>query len=103
MLRVYIAASLAQAHLVQQMLASAGIRSRVLNEYSSGGLGELAATSTWPEVWIDREQQTALARRLIADFESRVDEEKPCAGCGEPNPTTFDICWRCDEPLPVST
>jgi ribosomal protein L40E len=101
-LRIYVAASLSQAHLVQQMLLAAGIPSRVLNEHSGGALGELASTSVWPEVWIDRDQQADLASQLITELESRADEEQICATCGEINPSTFEICWRCDEQFPVT-
>mgnify|MGYP003322736042 FL=1 len=102
MQRVYIASSLSEARLVQQMLLGAGVRAQIFNEHASGALGELAATSVWPEIWIDREQQLDLARDLIAQYESAPDENLTCTNCGEINPATFETCWHCDQRLPVA-
>ena len=57
MQRVFIASGLSEAQLVRQMLETAGVPVRVLNGHASGGLGELPATETWPELWVEREHQ----------------------------------------------
>ena len=69
MQRVYTASTLSEARLVQQMLEAVGIHCHTFNEHAAGGLGELAATAVWPEVWIVREQQCALARSIIEEYE----------------------------------
>ncbi|MCP4811855.1 MAG: DUF2007 domain-containing protein, partial [Planctomycetaceae bacterium] len=49
---MYTASTLAEAHLVRQLLDSAGIEARVFNENAHAALGELPATETWPQVWV---------------------------------------------------
>lgn len=100
MQRVFIASGLSEAQLVRQMLETAGVPVRVLNGHASGGLGELPATETWPELWVEREHQLAHARSLIRDYESASDQTVDCGTCSEANPATFEICWHCREPLP---
>ena len=41
MRRVYTAATLPEAHLIRQLLESAGINARVFNENAQGAIGEL--------------------------------------------------------------
>ncbi len=101
MQRVFIASGISEARLVEQMLETAGVSVRLLNAHASGGLGELPATETWPEVWVEREHQWAYARSLIRDYEHAPDQTVTCKSCTESNPVTFEICWNCREPLPV--
>ncbi len=103
MQRIFTASGIGEARLVQQMLEAAGVRAQIFNDHASGALGELPATETWPEVWIERESQSALARALISGYESAPDEAVSCRGCGESNPVTFETCWHCRQPLPDRT
>lgn len=100
MRRVFTASGLGEARLVAQMLEAAGVRAQVFNDHAAGALGELPATETWPEVWIERDHQLATARSLIAGYESAPDQTVLCQDCGESNPVTFEICWQCRQPLP---
>ena len=90
---------MSEARLVQQMLEAVGIRCHTFNEHAAGGLGELAATAVWPEVWIVREQQCSLARSIIEEYERAPEKNIDCEQCGESNPATFEICWRCSTHL----
>ena len=63
---------------MQQMLEAAGIHCHTFNEHAAGGLGELAATAVWPEVWIVREQQFSLARSIIEEYESAPEKNIDC-------------------------
>jgi len=49
-----VAGTLAEAHLMLQLLGESGIRGKILNQYSQGGVGDLAATEVSPEVWVAR-------------------------------------------------
>lgn len=101
MKRIYSAASLPEAHLLLHQLRERGIAARVLNENAQGGVGELPFTHAYPEVWIDRETDAAQAREVVQRFE-RTATNGPaakCTVCGEHNPATFEICWRCASPL----
>jgi hypothetical protein len=101
MKRLYTAADLAEAYLVRDMLADAGIRSRILNEHAQGGIGEIPFTQAYPEIWIEREHDMARARKLVTEFESRTNSDVyvDCPRCGEENPDNFETCWHCGLPL----
>tara|TARA_B100000959_G_scaffold280157_1_gene341506 strand:+ start:289 stop:597 length:309 start_codon:yes stop_codon:yes gene_type:complete len=98
--RVFVAGTLAEAHLMLQLLGESGIRGKILNQYSQGGVGDLAATEVLPEVWVYRDDDETLARKVIKSYH-RVDLEKVrvCKSCGESNPTTFELCWQCSGAL----
>jgi len=98
MKRVYTAQSLIDGQLVVDLLAHAGVPSLMFNQNAQGGLGDLPVTH--PEVWVKRNFDEGKARRAIREFENRPlpAGDKACA-CGERNPATFDICWRCSAAL----
>ena len=83
------------------LLSDARIDARVLNEHAQGGVGQLPVTDVYPEVWVVEDADFKRARELLVAFERRrVSEETvTCSGCGERNPSTFEICWHCGEPL----
>lgn len=97
---VYTAQSLIDGQLVVDLLAQAGVPSLMFNQNAQGGLGDLPVTH--PEVWVKRNFDAGKARRAIAEFESRPPpaNDRICGNCREPNPATFDICWRCNAALP---
>jgi len=96
MLRLYSAASLAEAYLVLHALERAGIPAHVLNQHAQGGLGDIPFAHTWPEVWIASALDAERAREVIAGYESaRVSGPPRRCRCGEDNPATFESCWRC--------
>lgn len=103
MKRVYTAQSLIDGQLVVDLLARAGVPSLLFNQNAQGGLGDLPVTH--PEVWVKRNFDEQKARRAIREFENRPPPalDKTCGTCLERNPSTFDICWRCDTPLPPAS
>ena len=97
MQRVFTAATLLEAHLVQQMLEAELIPAAVFNENAHGAAGELPITETWPEVWIKDDRHCSEARSIIARYETASSgETRPRWGqCGENNPGNFELCWYC--------
>ena len=93
MRRVYTAATLPEAHLIRQLLESAGINARVFNENAQGAIGELPVTAAWPDVWIVQDCQFRAARVLIQYNESSSGSELLCNSCGEISPGRFKMCW----------
>lgn len=76
-------------------LESEGIELLLRNEYSSGGLGELAPIETWPELWVG-EAHFANAKRLLDAFATHAESDMwTCAGCNEENEASFESCWQC--------
>lgn len=101
MLKIYSAGNIQDAYLVQGLLNEAGIESRILNEYAQGGTGEIPFTQAYPEIWLVYESDTEKAKTIIKSFETsqQLGEEIVCSKCHEPNPNTFETCWRCKNPL----
>ena len=99
MKRVYTADSLIDGQLVVDLLTLAGVPCLLFNQNAVGGFGELPVT--YPEVWVKRDRDLGKALRTIEDFENSPPPatDLPCNTCGEYNPATFDVCWRCDAAL----
>ena len=97
MQRVFTAATLLEAHLVQQMLEAESISAAVFNENAHAAAGELPITEVWPEVWIEDDRHRSEARSIIEHYEATSSGEMhaPCAHCGENNPGNFELCWYC--------
>ena len=101
MIRFGTAANLPEAHLLLRLLAEAGIPPRILNEHAQGATRELPFTQTWPEIWLENETDLVRADEIRRRFE-RAKELPPqrCSQCGEQNPGSFELCWKCSAPLP---
>lgn len=104
MFKIYAAANIQEAYLVQGLLNEAGIESRILNEYAQGGVGEIPFTQAYPEIWLENEHDVEKAKKIVSLFENRQqqDEELTCSQCHESNPGTFETCWQCGNPLRAS-
>lgn len=72
-----------------------------MNEHARGALGEIPFTHAFPEIWIEREADFERARALVTQHESQraAGPARRCQQCGEDNPSTFEICWRCGAPI----
>jgi hypothetical protein len=96
MKRVHTAVNLPEAHLLLHLLEHHGIRARVFNANASSLAGELPIDASLPQVWVEHARDAARARALIEEF-LRASHGPPrkCPGCGEENPSSFDLCWNC--------
>ena len=105
MFKLYAAENLQTAYLIQQQLAQVGIECRLLNEYAQGGVGDISFTHAYPEIWLDDVRDIDQARQIIARFEQGDKNigTRNCPQCQEPNPATFEVCWRCLTPLAEDT
>jgi hypothetical protein len=94
--KVHAAATLAEAHLLVDLLADRGIRARIFNANASSLAGELPIDAALPQVWVDDPTHAERARALIDDFSrSPSKPTRKCAACNEDNPGSFDLCWNC--------
>ena len=50
---------------LKNVLEGEGIDCSVINEYASGGAGDLATFDTWPELWISDEKQFDKAQEIM--------------------------------------
>ena len=76
-----------------------GIETEIRNDILGGATGEIAPGETWIELWILDDNQTETAMRRIKEIlEQPEQNEWVCNHCKESNPTTFEVCWQCEEP-----
>jgi hypothetical protein len=101
MIKVYTAANLQDAHLLMGLLRTRGIEAQVLNAAAQGGLGEIPFTQTYPEIWLVHARDLDRARALCAEFDAApaAGVDTQCPACGEPSPSTFEVCWNCGAAL----
>lgn len=96
MFRLATTSTLAEAHLLRDLLSRAGVDARILNEHAQGGVGDIPFTHAWPEIWLDRPEDAERARALIDAFEhASPGPDLRCGACGESNPGSFEVCWHC--------
>jgi hypothetical protein len=95
--RVHAAANLPEAHLLVDLLADRGIRSRIFNANASSIAGELPIEAALPQVWVDDPADADRAREVIDAFtrSAPTGPARKCPACGEDNPSSFDLCWSC--------
>ncbi len=81
---------------LKNLLEDAGIEAVVMNEFSSGGAGDLATFDTWPELWIENDRDWSKAETIVNNvIVDRPSDDWFCRGCQEPNDRSFEICWNC--------
>ncbi|MCE0555570.1 DUF2007 domain-containing protein [Motilimonas sp. E26] len=88
---------------VKNLLEQAGIETLLKNEFSQGGMGELAIFDCWPELWITQEGKLERAKQLVHDITHA--KEQPswfCRECDEENDASFETCWHCQYNRPIS-
>lgn len=102
MKRVHTALDLPEARLLADTLTRAGIPARVFNEFAQGAMGDIPFQDSRPEVWVLEDRDQARAEQLLTDLRARVAAmpERACPACGEVNPGSFELCWRCATLLP---
>lgn len=105
MKRLYTTADIVLIGHLASLLDEAGIPCFVKNQYLSGGIGELPPTETWPELWVRRDHEYALAKEIVEEATRRdvLAEAAPawrCPGCGEEVEGQFALCWNCGEAAP---
>jgi hypothetical protein len=99
--RVHTAASLIDAQLAADLLASLGIPNHIFNVNAVGAMGEVPFMHAQPEIWVEDDTQASRAREILAgEAGAAHQEERDCPHCNEPNPGHFLTCWHCGSALP---
>lgn len=81
---------------LKNVLETKGIAATIMNEFASGGAGDLATFDTWPELWINEDRQFEKAESLLEQIlGNHNDNFWYCRGCQEKNDASFEICWNC--------
>lgn len=81
---------------LKNVLQGRGIECSVINEFASGGAGDLATFDTWPELWISEDDRFVEAESILQEivFDDN-DSYWYCPGCEEKNGGAFELCWNC--------
>ena len=93
MKRIYSSWNLVVVHHAKNVLAAAGIRSVVKNEFLSSAMGDLPPAECQAELWLLREADLQLAEEIL--FRAQPQGEKWKCGCGEELGGQFSQCWSC--------
>ena len=84
---------------LKNVLQEKGIDSSVINEFASGGAGDLATFDTWPELWISDVERFGEAESILQKIVFGSDDGYwHCRGCQEKNGAAFELCWKCGRP-----
>jgi len=97
---VYNALNSLDASIRVQQLEVHGISTYTVGGSAAVGFGEVPAPEALEvQIWVENEK-LAEATGLMTEFDKERGKtpkvEWTCA-CGESNPRTFDVCWKCGE------
>jgi Putative prokaryotic signal transducing protein len=95
MKRVYRAASLLQVAHARNVLITAGIRCELRNQYLAGAMGDLPMMETWPQLYVEDEDEQYALSALSRASAAAVGTPWVCEECQEQLEPQFTCCWRC--------
>jgi hypothetical protein len=95
MKRVFRAASLIQVAHARNVLLTAGIDSELRNQYLAGALGDLPMLETWPQLFVEDDDELPALRALSRAAAAPTGAPWVCQDCGERLEPQFTDCWRC--------
>ena len=97
MQRFFIASHRVEAYLLVDRLGHAGIKAHVFNEHMSSIVGDVPPDVALPQVWLDDDTDRPRADAVLREYQAERDRPGSiaCAKCGEDNPATFELCWKC--------
>jgi hypothetical protein len=95
MKRVFRASSLVEVAHARNILITAGIESELRNQYLAGAMGDLPMIETWPQLFVDDDDEQAALRALARAAAVPAGAPWICDGCGEQLEAQFTSCWRC--------
>jgi len=91
--RVYSSFNLAAVHHAKNVLATAGIRAVVKNEFLSSAMGDLPPAECQAELWLLDPRDAARAEELL--FRPAPPGAAWTCQCGERLGGQFTQCWKC--------
>lgn len=100
---IYSAETLMQVEHIRAVLVHEGIACSIRNQYLNAALGELPPFECWPELWLEREQDSSRAQQIIEAYLQAPQREYSnwiCSRCQESIEGQFSQCWHCGEAAP---
>ena len=96
MKRLYDAQNRIDAFLLRDRLMHANVDAHVFNQHMEAVSGDVPFGVAGPQVWVDDEDYDKAKGVLLAFEQERARiGSRRCVHCGEENPATFDLCWKC--------
>ena len=100
-IRLYKAANANEAHFIKGLMKKYSIDTKLLGEGLSIAMGELPLEVMQVEILVHK-KNLAEAKEIIYKYEEglKVDilkEKWTCNNCSNLNPSTFEICWKCNQ------
>ena len=97
---VYKAKNACEAHFIQGLLRQHSIKSELLGENLSIGVGELPVDVLQIDIIVQKDR-IKKSKSIITDYENslisnELKEDWECHSCKEFNPPSFEICWNCE-------
>ena len=101
MQRIFTASNRDDAYLVVHRLAQAGIKSHVFNFHASSIVGDVPPDVAQPQGWLDDDADRERAEAVLRTYQIERNRTGTliCPHCGEENPATFELCWKCGAAL----
>ena len=98
---IYKAENSFEAHFIKGLLNFFSIKSELLGENLSIGVGELPLEVLQVSILVSKNQLNN-AKDIISDYENNLSLSKykgdwECPSCKNINPSSFEICWDCKE------
>jgi len=88
---------------LEQVLKDRGIVCFVKNGILRGGVGELPPTEAWPQLFVESNDDEAVALRIVDEVLGAAAAPGPdwtCPGCNERIEGQFAECWQCGASTP---
>jgi hypothetical protein len=80
----------------RNLLEAEGIEVILVNEFAGGGVGDLSAIDSWPEIWVANDADYERAcHRLQTSLSPVGAAQWLCPYCRELNDVSFETCWKC--------
>jgi len=95
---IFSSLNLVEVHHLKNLLQSAGIRCRIMNEDLVRLAGEIPFPECALRLVVERPDDHSAAENLVRDFlrpQPRAGEPWRCGGCDETIEGQFTACWKC--------
>ncbi len=98
---LYKAANNYEAYFIQGLLKNNLIKSQLLGENLSVGIGELPIDVIQVDILVPKNKLNE-SIKIISDYEKNLKYKENkiewiCKDCKEINPENFGICWNCNK------
>ncbi len=95
---LFTSLNLVETHHLKNLLASAGIRCRIVNEDLARLAGEVPFPECAMRIVIERDADVAVAEAIVGDYlrpRGLTGTPWRCASCAETIENQFTSCWKC--------